>query len=102
MLSATEWSVEQLRLVITIAFVLFAMPCSRTESEAAEELMRSEKVRVAYVSSAANFAPLWVAVEKNFFKEHGITVDPIFTRTASGVQALLSGDVQFIYSVVLR
>lgn len=52
----------------------------------------------AYVSSNGGFVPLWVAVEKGYFKEYGLTVQPVFTRTVSGVQALISGDVQFLYS----
>lgn len=55
-------------------------------------------VRAAYVSSSGIYVALWAAVEKGYFKEYGLTVEPIYTRTVSGIQALLSGGVQFIHS----
>jgi ABC-type nitrate/sulfonate/bicarbonate transport system substrate-binding protein len=55
------------------------------------------KLRIAYTSLSGNMAPLWVAGENNYFKEHGLTVDQLYTRTVSGIQAVLSGDVQMIY-----
>lgn len=55
-------------------------------------------VRAAYVSSAGIYVALWAAVEKGYFKEYGLTVEPVYTRTVSGIQALISGGVQFIHS----
>jgi NitT/TauT family transport system substrate-binding protein len=57
-----------------------------------------QKIRAAYVSSSGAFVALWVAVEKGYFKESGLSVEPIYTRTVSGVQAMVSGDVEVIYS----
>jgi NitT/TauT family transport system substrate-binding protein len=55
-------------------------------------------VKVAYTSLAGSFLPLWLATERGYFKEYGIDVEPIYTRTITAVQALLTGDVRFIYS----
>jgi NitT/TauT family transport system substrate-binding protein len=55
-------------------------------------------VRAAYVSFAGIYVALWTAAEKGYFKEYGLTVEPIYTRTVSGIQALISGGVQFIHS----
>lgn len=55
-------------------------------------------VRAAYVSSSGIYVALWTAVEKGYFKEYGLTVEPVYTRTVSGIQALISGGVQFIHS----
>jgi len=55
-------------------------------------------VRAAYVSNAGVYAALWVAAEKGYFKEYGLTVEPLLTRSVTGIQALISGSVQFVHS----
>ncbi len=57
-----------------------------------------KSVRAAYVTTSGAMVELWTAVEKRYFEEYGLTVEPVLTRTVSGIQALISGDVQFAYS----
>jgi NitT/TauT family transport system substrate-binding protein len=82
-------------LVLTIAEFLSAAEEKKTLPNLQPE---KAKVRAAYAGSSGAFVALWATVEKGYFKEFGLSVEPIFTRTVSGVQAIVSGDVQFIYS----
>lgn len=70
-----------------------------THALAQEKLssLETARLRIAYTSLSGNMAPLWMAVEKAYFKEYGLTVEQLYTRTVSGIQAILSGDVQLIY-----
>lgn len=83
-------------LTIFLTFVSSAAQ----ESKAPGQKFNPEKtsVRAAYVSSSGIYVALWVAVEKGYFKEYGLAVEPVYTRTVSGIQALISGGVQFIHS----
>jgi NitT/TauT family transport system substrate-binding protein len=83
------------------SLILVAALCARAaEVRKTPPISQPEKtkVRAAYVSSSGAFVALWTAVEKGYFKEFGLSVEPVFTRTVSGVQAIVAGDVQFIYS----
>lgn len=54
-------------------------------------------VNAGYGSTAGSFASLWVAEKKNYFKELGLEVKVIYARGISGVQAMLAGDLHFLY-----
>lgn len=56
------------------------------------------RLRVAYTALAGNMAPLWIAGERNYFAEYGLAVEQIYTRTITGIQAMLAGDLQVIYA----
>ena len=60
--------------------------------------MPATSVKVAYTSLAGSLLPLWLATDRGYFKERGIEVEPIYLRTITAVQALITGDVRFIYS----
>jgi ABC-type nitrate/sulfonate/bicarbonate transport system substrate-binding protein len=54
------------------------------------------RVRAAYPSVDVQYLPAYIAQTNGFFKEEGLEVELIVMRGArSGVQALVSGDVQF-------
>lgn len=54
-----------------------------------------KKIKVAEVTHSVFYAPLYVAVENNYFKDEGIDVELILTSGADKVSAaVLSGDVQ--------
>ena len=35
-------------------------------------------------------------MERGYFQEYGLDVDLLYTRTVSGIQAMLAGEVQFM------
>ncbi|MBI4529297.1 MAG: ABC transporter substrate-binding protein [Deltaproteobacteria bacterium] len=82
-----------------IVFLTIASAAAQ-ENKPPRQKLNPEKspVRAAYVSSSGIYVALWTAVEKGYFKEYGLTVEPVYTRTVSGIQALISGGVQFIHS----
>lgn len=54
-----------------------------------------KKIKVAEVTHSVFYAPLYVAVENNYFKDEGLDVELILTSGADKVSAaVLSGDVQ--------
>ena len=54
------------------------------------------KIRAVYPSVDVQYLPAYLGQTKGFFKEEALDVELIVMRGArSGVQALLSGDVQF-------
>ena len=57
------------------------------------------KVTLAEVAHTVFYAPMYVAIEKNYFKENGIDIDLILTSGADKVTAaLLSGDADIGFS----
>lgn len=54
--------------------------------------------RLAFTSLSATFATAWLAKERGYFKDYGLDVDLIYTRTVTGVQALVAGEIQFLYT----
>ncbi len=81
-------------LLLALMLSLFAVSATSAAPLKPEE----PRVRAAYVSTAGIYVALWVAVEKGYFKEYGLTVEPILTRSVLGIQALISGSVQFAHS----
>jgi len=57
--------------------------------------LRAEDLRIAYSAINGAQAPLWVAVDENIFKRHGLNVELIYIGGGSVVtNALISRDVQ--------
>jgi NitT/TauT family transport system substrate-binding protein len=62
------------------------------QADAAEPL---RKMRIAIPSIVIDFAPLWIARDKGFFRDERIEVEiPYIQGNVRGVQSLLAGDVQ--------
>jgi len=82
---------ESMRQVV-IAFVL----CLFT----AVAPVQAEPVRAAYPSANVQFLPAFVALEKGFYKRESLDAELISVRNAvMAVQALIGGQIQYIFSV---
>jgi NitT/TauT family transport system substrate-binding protein len=57
-----------------------------------------QKVNVAYSSISGNNAPLWVTLEKGFFRKYGLDVQAVLIESGTtAAQSLVSGDVSFAH-----
>src|ERR1043165_6487738 len=55
------------------------------------------KVRLATSTAGLDFAPIWIAQRKGYFKEEGIDFEHILTTGgAVTMAAIMNGDVQFV------
>jgi NitT/TauT family transport system substrate-binding protein len=60
----------------------------------------AESARAAYPSANVQFLPAFVALEKGFYHREGLDAELISVRSAvTAVQALLGGQIHFIFSV---
>jgi NitT/TauT family transport system substrate-binding protein len=96
MIDNTAATVKNMRF-LTIS-VLISFHASISVIRAAEAPVPATSLKVAYTSLAGSLLPLWLATDRGYFKERGIHVEPIYLRTITAVQALIIGDVTFIYS----
>src|SRR5919109_4838644 len=81
---------EKLLLVLAALVAFLSSPPSATAQE-------KKSLRVVFVSlSWNNQLPFRIAIAKGFFKDQGLTVEPIFVRGGpTALAALVSGDVEF-------
>ena len=56
-------------------------------------------ILVGHGSLSGSNLPLWVGAEAKIFDKHGLQVRPIYLPRAAGRSALLSGDIQYYFSV---
>jgi NitT/TauT family transport system substrate-binding protein len=77
-------------LLVTLLAALLLMP-------SASEAQEKKSLRIVFVSlSWNNQLPFRIAIAKGFFKDYGLTVEPIFVRGGpTALAALISGDVDF-------
>jgi NitT/TauT family transport system substrate-binding protein len=80
------------KVVILLAVVTLTSLCPSFVSESPSQ---ETKLRVAYTSLAGSMVALWIGKEKGFFQDNGLDVDLVYTSTVTGVQALVSGSVEF-------
>lgn len=52
------------------------------------------RMTVYYTALTADYLPLWIAQEEGLFKKHGLKIKLAEVEDASGIPALLSGDMQ--------
>lgn len=64
-------------------------------SAAAAQVEKSNIV-IGYGSLSGGFGAFWVAKEKGYFKERGLEVELVYTRTTTGLQVLNSGRVDML------
>jgi ABC-type nitrate/sulfonate/bicarbonate transport system substrate-binding protein len=86
-------SIENLEFAL-LAFLLFASGTSTWVLAQAKPLT---KVRLATSTAGLDFAPIWIAQRKGYFKEEGIDFEHILTTGgAVTMAAIMNGDVQFV------
>jgi ABC-type nitrate/sulfonate/bicarbonate transport system substrate-binding protein len=97
---AEGWS--RSNFVVLVTLLTF---CGVGSAFAAAAPLEKSKVTVTYTSLAGGFAALWIADEKEYFKDYGLDVESVYTSTVTGVQAVLAGNAQFTgagcYNVML-
>ena len=80
-------------LFVLVSSVLFNF------NKTSHEKTKLEKITLAEVAHTIFYAPMYVSIEKGYFKEKGIDIDLILTSGADKVSAaLLSGDAQIGFS----
>jgi ABC-type nitrate/sulfonate/bicarbonate transport system substrate-binding protein len=86
-------SIEHLGLAL-LAFLLFTSGAATWVGAQAKPLT---KVRLATSTAGLDFAPIWIAQRKGYFKEEGIDFEHILTTGgAVTMAAIMNGDVQFV------
>ena len=65
-------------------------------STAAQAKPEKPTVHIGYASQSGAFAQLWIAAQKGYFNAEGLNAEILFTRTVTGVQAMVSGELDFV------
>jgi ABC-type nitrate/sulfonate/bicarbonate transport system substrate-binding protein len=65
-------------------------------STAAQAKPEKPTVHIGYASQSGAFAQLWIAAQKGYFQIEGVNAEILFTRTVTGVQAMISGELDFV------
>ena len=80
------------RVTLMASNMICFLLCSLAQADAAEAL---RKMRIAIPSIVIDFAPLWIAREKGFFRDERVEAEITYIQgNIRGVQSLLAGDVQ--------
>lgn len=53
-------------------------------------------MKIGYASQSGAFAQLWIAAQRGFFAAEGLMPEIIFSRSVTGVQALIAGELDFV------
>jgi NitT/TauT family transport system substrate-binding protein len=85
---------KRLILLLLIA-LLFAGGQARI-SIAAQAKPEKPTVHTGYASQSGAFAQIWIAAQKGYFQAEGLNAEILFTRTVTGVQAMISGELEFV------
>jgi len=77
---------------LTASNIICFLLCSLAQADAAEAL---RKMRIAIPSIVIDFAPLWIARDKGFFRDERLETEITYIQgNIRGVQSMLAGDVQ--------
>src|SRR5207344_1066576 len=80
------------RVTLMASNMICFLLCSLAQAEAAEAL---KTMRIAIPSIVIDFAPLWIAREKGFFRDERLEAEITYIQgNIRGVQSMLAGDVQ--------
>ena len=83
------------KLLIYIAYIVLIFLIGASVLIDFNSKKNNKKLVLAEVAHTVFYAPMYVAIENNYFKDYGIDVDLILTSGADKVTAaLLSGDAQ--------
>jgi NitT/TauT family transport system substrate-binding protein len=89
--------VNRSRKQLIFAFLGFLLFSSSFPIPALAQTKPLIKVRLATSTAGLDFAPIWIAQRKGFFKEEGIDFEHILTTGgAVTMAAIMNGDVQFV------
>ncbi|HEX2928443.1 MAG TPA: ABC transporter substrate-binding protein [Candidatus Binatia bacterium] len=85
----------QLKVAVTLGLAaVYVSICLFLQNVQAAEPLK--KIRIAIPSIVIDFAPLWIARDKGFFRDERIDPEVTYIQgNIRGVQSLLAGDVQF-------
>jgi NitT/TauT family transport system substrate-binding protein len=75
---------------------LFLSPGPAGFSLAAQAKVEKATVRIGYASQSGAFSALWIAAQKGYFNAEGLQAEILFTRTLTGVQAMIAGELDFV------
>ena len=79
-------------LTVWIAVCLSLCPLALAEVRGAEPF---KKMRIAIPSIVIDFAPLWIALDKGFFRDERLDAEVTYIQgNIRGVQALIAGEIQ--------
>jgi ABC-type nitrate/sulfonate/bicarbonate transport system substrate-binding protein len=84
------------RILVTVVSISFVWVGTTNLSRAAQAKPEKSTVRIGYASQSGAFAALWIAAQKGHFSAEGLNAEILFTRTVTGVQAMISGEVDFV------
>ena len=80
------------RVTSVASKIICFLLCSLAQANPAEPL---KKMRIAIPSIVVDFAPLWIAREKGFFRDEHLEAEITYIQgNIRGVQALIAGEVQ--------
>ena len=86
----TKRRIKNINLSAIISYLICAVL-----SEIAQGAEPPRKMRIAIPSIVIDFAPLWIAREKGFFRDERVEAEITYIQgNIRGVQSLLAGDVQ--------
>ena len=81
-------------IVIALGMALVLSACSRPPSTSAPEEVTKIRLPMGYIPNI-QFAPLYVAIEKGYFREAGLEVEADYKFETDGVALVGAGDLPF-------
>ena len=87
-------AVRRFSLTVTAVTVGAALILAAPATHAADR--PAQKINVAFSSISGNMAPLWVTLDKGFFRKYGLDVQMILIESGTTTaQAVVAGDISF-------
>lgn len=83
-------------ITLMVLFSMYALFGQVASGAAAQAKPEKPIVRIGYASQSGAFAQLWIAAQKNYFAAEGLNAEILFTRTVTGVQAMIAGELHFV------
>jgi NitT/TauT family transport system substrate-binding protein len=88
---------QRVTLVSNFGLAALLWLCLAAPDPAQSQAKPPFKIRLATSTAGLDFAPIWIAQRKGFFKDEGVDFEHILTTGgAVTMAALMNGDVQFV------